>query len=515
MRTKVHRAIPSVLFVAGVIALVSCVDEEVVYEDRPIYQQVGENALGYLGYADPSNDSKLTFCGQCHGDLQTDWEGTAHAGAWEGLQQSDHAQGYCELCHTVNSRGNVHPDQTAPGMAVGGHAATRATGRYHDVQCESCHGPGLEHTLDPAERTVPLAGIRVGQELTYGCGECHSGTHHPFVEEWSASPHGNVTDYPATRPEPAECASCHTGEGALQRLGIDADYLEKDALLASADDYAQITCVVCHDPHSATNAAQLRFPIEVENAADHLCSRCHNRGTVPDSTGGQRIRAHSPEGGLLGGMAGWFPPSSGLTPGSIEGPHGPASNNRLCASCHVIAYSVTDEDAGETFFSAGHGFRAAPCIDESGLPSSETDCALSTTARSFDGCAECHGSADNALAAVNAALDEIVPLAQTLAGYLSSVDPNSTAPGGPLDPTDGVLTAAEGALFNLRLAHHGSAFSSIRGPLETRRAFAPTAVHNPELIIALLEASIEAVESTYFSASSDPAAEGSSARFDD
>lgn len=512
MRSKSHRAIPPALVLAGVIALVSCVDEAVVYEDRPIYQQVGEQALGYLGYADPSDDSKLTFCGQCHGGLQTDWESTAHASAWSSLQESDHAQAFCEACHTVNSLGNVHPDQAAPSSAVGGHSALPGAGRYHDVQCESCHGPGLQHTLGPDRGNVPLAGLRVGPDLSYGCGECHSGTHHPFVEEWSVSPHGSVTPFPATRPAPAECGSCHTGEGALLRLGVQADYLEKDALLASADDYAQIACIVCHDPHDATNPGQLRFPIDVASVADHLCVQCHDRGTTPDSTNAQRTQAHSPEGDLLAGTAGWFPPTSGLTPGSIQGPHGPAGNSTLCAACHVIAYSVTDEAAGETFFSAGHGFRAAPCVDENGLPSGETGCDLSTAARSFDGCAECHGSPDEALTALNGALDVILPLAETLDDLLHAVDGNFTGPGGPLDPVNPTLTVAEGALFNLRLAHHGSAFSPIRGPEETRRAFAPTATHNPDLIIALLEASIAAVEATY-GVSAEPAA-GTPARAD-
>ncbi|MFW6205993.1 MAG: cytochrome c3 family protein [Gemmatimonadota bacterium] len=508
MRTKVRRAIPSVLVLAGAVVLVSCVDESVVFEDRPIYQRVADTALGYLGYADPSAGDQLTFCGQCHGALQADWEQTGHAGAWEGLQQSDHAQAFCEACHTVNSLGNVHPSQTDPGAAIGGHVAVD-DGRYHDVQCESCHGPGLDHTLDPVKQNVPLAPISAGTELAYGCGECHSGTHHPFVSEWAASPHGSVNPYPATLS--AECGSCHTGEGALQRLGVDADYLEKDELLASSQTYAQITCAVCHDPHSAEHEGQLRVPVDVAEVEDHLCAQCHDRGTTPDSTGGQRIMAHSPESGLLAGSAGWFPPGSGLSPGSIEGPHGPAGNSTLCASCHVVPYSVDDEDSGTTFTSVGHGFRAAPCVDENGLPSGETGCELSTDARSFEGCAECHGSADEALAALEGVLDEIVPLAETLRSQLNSVDSNGAAPGGEIDPSNPVLTVAEGAYFNLQMAHHRARFRSPQGPEAVRRAFAPGAVHNPELIVALLEASIQAMQSEY-GVAADPAPESATPR---
>jgi hypothetical protein len=35
--------------------------------------------------------------------------------------------------------------------------------RYQDVQCESCHGPGLVHVTNPdAPGTKPLAPIAVG-----------------------------------------------------------------------------------------------------------------------------------------------------------------------------------------------------------------------------------------------------------------------------------------------------------------------------------------------------------------
>ncbi len=490
MRTKLHRAIPSVLVAAGVFALVSCVDEEVVYEDRPIYQRIADEALGYLGYADPSSGDRLTFCGQCHQGLQAAWEGTAHADAWAGLQSSDHAQAHCEACHTVNSLGNVHPDQTEPGQAMGGHVAVDDGRRYHDVQCESCHGPGLEHTRDPRAANIPLAGMQVGSDLAYGCGECHSGTHHPFVTEWEASPHGSVIEF-AARSE--ECGACHSGEGALQSLGVTADYLEKDALLASGEEYAQITCVVCHDPHDATNAGQLRFPMEGVAPEETLCGQCHDRQSGPDTQGNQqRLQPHSAETAMLSASAGWFPPSGTLTPGSIPGPHGTATNDRLCASCHVVPYSTTDDQTGETFFSVGHGFRAAPCVGPNGLPSGEVGCELTTTARSFEGCAAggCHTDASDAEAALNGAIDRILVLAEELSGYLDDL-------GDEINPNDGRFTVAEGALFNHRLATTRTSFRPNQSDETRRRSLAPSVAHNPAFIEALLEETIAAVEAAY------------------
>lgn len=499
MRAMGERTTRMLPLVVVAVALGACVDEDVVFDERPVFEQVAEEAGGFVGYADPSDDDKLTFCGACHGEPQAQWEGTAHADAWAGLQQSDHVQEFCEACHSVTSLGNVVAEPE-PGVAVGGHAAMETgDGRYLDVQCESCHGPGLDHVLDPRTGNVPLAPVQVGEDLTFGCGECHQGTHHPFVEEWEESDHAAMTPFAATAGPGEVCASCHTGEGALLRLGVTADYLEKDALLASTSEYAQITCAVCHDPHDAQYEGQMRFPIVVDRAEDHLCAQCHDRGAQPDSVGRPVLAPHSPATGMLAGRAGWFPPGSGLEEGAVTGPHGAPNNERLCASCHVVAYSVVDEATNEEFFSAGHGFQAAPCVGPNGLPSGEEGCALTTTARSFEGClgSGCHASEEDALASLEATAQEVVDLVLELRELLLEIDPNLADPGGPLNVLDGRFTVADGAFFNLNLAIHGSGSIANLSPASRRRGVASAVAHNPTLMVALLEASIAAVQDTY------------------
>ncbi|MDX1673773.1 MAG: cytochrome c3 family protein [Longimicrobiales bacterium] len=497
---KGNRAlIPAMTMV--LVALAGCVDEQVVFEDRGIYDRIPEEALGFVGYADPSDGDKLTVCGYCHGDYQSDWEGTAHSMAWEGLQSSDHARAFCEACHTVNSLGNVAMEDSAG--AVGGHLTPGIEpGRYFDVQCESCHGPGLVHASDPADANVPLAPVNVGPSLSAGCGECHSGLHHPFVEEWSRSPHANVTPAAALRgPLEGGCASCHTGEGALVRLGVRADYLEQDSL-AGDDVYMQITCAVCHDPHSARHEGQLRFPSTVTAIEQHICAQCHDRQSQPDTQGNQEwLQPHSAETDVLAGTAGWFPGTGSVTPGQITGPHGVGSNPRACASCHVVGY--TNQTESGTFFSVGHGFRAAPCVGPNGLPTGETGCALTTTARSFQGCADggCHDSPDDALTKLDDALDRIIGYAVQLDGYLDDL-------GSEINPDDGRFTVAEGALFNFRLATTRTGFRSNQTTAERRRALAATVTHNAPFIEALLIETLAAVEAAYPAVAADPALSG-------
>lgn len=461
MRTASSRVTCLALSVVGLSVLSACVDEKIVYRDRELFEDPPTAAASFLGYTDHA--TKLTVCGNCHIEKQGDWEGTAHAAAWAGLQDSGHAQPTCEGCHTVNQLGN-------PTTAEGGYITT-ADERYEDVQCESCHGPGLDHVSNPTDVTVPLAPISVGVDLTTGCGECHSDKHHPFVEEWNASRHGEGANVPQYRTR-AGCASCHGGEGALAAWGENTEYLEK-----GHGESIGITCAVCHDPHGGPNSGQLRYPIDVADIDTNLCMKCHQRRAIPDeaSTHGP----HSPQGPLLLGeigTIGWTPPNLQYDATVIRGTHGSEANERLCAGCHVSSFEVLDNDGNFVINATGHLFKPIPCLDENGEPTADDSCPKTVEARSFGSCTTsgCHGSPDAALSAMLIAQNRIADLVEELHGLLQLV------PGDQINHGDGILTVAEGASFNLELGEITS-----------------SAIHNPFLTEALLTATITAVEQEY------------------
>lgn len=497
----------SVVVAAVAVSMASCVDERVVFRDRPVYQEPAEAALDFVGYANPATEDRLTVCGQCHVGQQSQWERTGHAFAWASLQASPAAQEFCEACHTVNTLGNPAGES---GDAAGGWVAVNDA-RYHDVQCESCHGPGLPHVINPSiEDAQPLAPVTVGTDLTFGCGECHSGFHHPFVDEWAVSAHGNVTATAAVRrDDEGGCWACHSGEGALRKFGVRANYLEREELIEQGSGFAHITCAVCHDPHSNEFDGQLRFPSNTANVETHICAQCHNRATVPGS-GPRGLSIHAPEAPLLEGelhTVGWVPPGAEHDEDRIRGSHGGQANPRLCSTCHVVPYETHDPDSGETFFSVGHTFEAIPCVDEAGVPTRADDCPLTAAARDWRGCTNgCHSSDIEAASVTNSAATLNLNLVRQLYGMLRQIDPNLAGPGGPIDPTNPQFTVAEGAYFNLQLAHHGTplhqdGFNVPRA--DSLRALAPTTVHNPFLIRSLLIWSIEAVQGEY-GVSADP-----------
>ncbi len=460
MKSVSSRVTCLALSVVALSSVTACVDEKIVYRDRELFEDPPTAAAEFLGYTD--HDTKLTVCGNCHIEKQGDWEQTLHASAWKGLQDSGHAQESCEGCHTVNQLGNL---TTEPGGYI-----TTADARYEDVQCESCHGPGLTHVSNPNDATRPLAPLDVGVGATTGCGECHSQAHHPFVEDWVQSRHGDAghVDY-RTREG---CSTCHGGEGALLAWGINTEYIEK-----GQGANVGITCAVCHDPHGGPNAHQLRFPIDVPDINENLCMKCHQRRAIPDE--GSSRGPHSPQGPLLLGeigSVGWTPPNLEYQAGSIRGTHGSSANERLCAGCHVNSFNVTDSGGNFLVTATGHLFKPIPCLDANGVPTADDSCPKTPEARYFGACTQsgCHGSAEAAASVLLIAQTRIEDLAAELSGLLALV------PSSEFSTTDGVYTVAEGAKFNVGLA-----------------GFESSAVHNPFMTEALLTASIKIVKSEY------------------
>jgi hypothetical protein len=458
------------LLIVGVSVLAAaCTDEEIVF--REPFNPPPDSTAGLLGYF--TTTDKQTTCGNCHVSHQTDWATTKHAVAYADLTASSGAQDFCFSCHTVNELGNSLTDSS------GWHVVQDTA--YYDVQCESCHGGGADHVENPDGGPKPLASIAVSLEATNGCAECHNGTHHPFVEEWSQSAHATPVGTVIERDpvEAQECTPCHTAQGALAAWGVNTEYVEKgDAL----PDQLGITCPVCHDPHGAAGTeGQLRYPVDVPSMEQNLCAKCHQRRSQPEVESGSSRGPHSPEAPLLfGEVVGWVPPGFIYEPNEILGTHGTEANPRVCATCHVVNYEVTDTADIFQVQVVGHRFEAIPCVDANGAPLPADALCDSTTPldqRDFThGCTTsgCHGSDEAARSAYTTAKNRIQTLVDETNAKLALVPPEEFT-----DTT--TFTVAEGVTFNVELAE-----------------LPGSPIHNPFLIEQLLLASQAALDSAYF-----------------
>ena len=467
-----------------ILTLAGCSSEKVVYRDRQPFNQPPAAALGFLGYYDTT--TKQTTCGNCHADFQGTWKETKHASAWANLNASTTKSPDCYGCHSLTGNGNA-----AMGQKAGHDAVVSAT--YNDVQCESCHGAGLQHVegVGQGSLTRPLASISMTG--TGNCGDCHSGAHQPFAEEWKQSGHANVSE---SRASNATCQGCHDGRKVLERWGVQDNYKEKSVATA----YQATTCAVCHNPHGSSNPRQLRFSISSQDPEQNLCMQCHMRRTQPDASSSS---PHAPQGAVLLGLAGWRPPGFAYDTARIFGSHATTQNPRLCAGCHVNRFTVTDKLTGAfTFQATGHLMRPIPCLDATGKPTADKTCAYTTTARSFQSCVAsgCHASTTVAANAFNTVRSRMKFLADQL--WLNSNN-DGNLQGTPTDggmlatlkvskpgewsTTDNIVTPAEGAEFNARLC----------GEYNQANADNSKGIHNPFLCEALLIATINYVRTYY------------------
>jgi len=498
-----------VLAVSAAAWLGACTD--IVYRDRPPFNPPPDANSGFLGYF--SADSGQTTCGNCHVGQQGDWSQTKHASAWADLQNSGFAQPFCAGCHSVNSKGNQ------PQANVGYDAVQSKA--YQDVQCESCHGPGLLHVQNPtvvANRPIPSINIDTAAAISNNtCAACHTDTgparHHSYLKEWLASRHG--------QPRLAEqvqsgCQPCHEGKGALRAWYGNQGQVFKE--VNQPTTYLPQNCMVCHDPHGTakdslgnTLPGQLRFPLDTRDITLNLCTHCHGRvdraspGAAPSSRG-----PHGAQGPVVFGDAGYFPPGSSYDTTIFFASHGSTANPRLCAGCHVNKFTGVDA-SGNTITFSGHSFHPLPCLQQKSPAVVDTtytnNCAYDVPSRSWGACTAsgCHTGGEavaqslftniraeilgyNRTLWINSTKCVPVPPATECvevvdafpadSGYLAKIkaavpaDLNYAAPN--------ALTAAKGAVFNVQLTGEGYA----------SHPDGSKGVHNPFLYRALLQANI-------------------------
>lgn len=331
-------------------------------------------------------------CALCHSDKFATWQGTGHATAMtrkiDGIGVG-HFAAYCLKCHNTGY-------DTAPLADNGGFddiarlqnwmfPATIQAGNWDampedlkaisNVQCESCHGPGEQHSRSGGNPAFISVSTSSGD-----CGQCHDAEpYHTINQEWNLSRHAVATRYP-TGERRSSCVGCHSGIGFIDR----ADGL------AEADrrtDYEAITCATCHDPHDATNPHQLRKidVVELMNGEQvtgggkgRICMNCHiarQDGEVYATEYHGRFGPHhGPQTDMLAGK------------NAVEyGRHMPSSAHLTavadsCATCHM-----QDVDSGNPAkgFAGGHTFK--PHWDGGTAGDASDDVQLTQS------CVNCHG----------------------------------------------------------------------------------------------------------------------------
>ena len=240
-------------------------------------------------------------CGTCHdgspeGDKVTKWSATKHANIFEnsmstyaGLAPEPYLWEFHSVGYNLSASNKGFDDQAAlvgftfpeAGLSFASFTSSYPeVAKLATVQCENCHGPGSQHAGDP---------LRIAYSSTQAgvCGQCHIqeaewvNSGHNFV----GVEHGSGNYQNSWSGSSAGCLRCHNASGFGTYLEEGEEGLSTALLTNPTADFPGVTCAGCHNPHDATNPAQLRLYGNVTMAIDGstvnagkaaVCYTCHD-----------------------------------------------------------------------------------------------------------------------------------------------------------------------------------------------------------------------------------------------
>ena len=304
-------------------------------------------------------------CGTCHSAIIATWDSTGHADAQAGGEANAHFGYDCLPCHntgwdteTVNGGFDEYVDSTGvyPGFVIKATAAdTAGYERMKDVQCEHCHGAvgnsdGSAVDMSHASRATDFT--------AEGCGSCHQGEHHPYVEEWAESAHAEGIPAWFTRENNGSCYHCHAAQDFVA-WKTDGGY-DGTTFVPQGGTDDVITCATCHDPHGNENAGNLRF---AEEEGHIVCDDCHNAhldGEVDYTSTPHHTTSECLDGSDLFGWQ--YEGDYGTYANS---PHTSVAEDR-CADCHVHMepFDGVSANTGHTFEPTVESCAVAACHGE-------------------------------------------------------------------------------------------------------------------------------------------------------
>lgn len=191
-------------------------------------------------------------CAECHIDVATNWQSSAHAqafasndfqSAWQNANQDPN----CLTCHTT------------------GYSAASGEYQHEGVACEACHGN--TPATHPDEPLMVEPGLAV-------CSTCHAETY----QEWRRSGHGD---------QQLACTVCHNPHPQSLRfetasaLCLNCHVTDYNTESYAHASHAEESCTNCHWHHGVTDKSEhlmtgVLLPSGHDaNVTTASCTDCH------------------------------------------------------------------------------------------------------------------------------------------------------------------------------------------------------------------------------------------------
>lgn len=192
----------------------------------------------------------------------------------QAQQPDDITAGYLgtEVCSTCHLQTSGHWNHTVHAVLFLGNPANELEARG----CESCHGPGSAHRLNPADKSR-IVRFTMGSENPVSeqngmCIACHEGGN---LMHWAGSGH---------ETEELSCADCHNPMAEYSVSGALAGTTINETCFAchkaQKSEFSRrshmplpegrMTCLDCHNPHGTVTD-----PLLVGDTLNETCYRCH------------------------------------------------------------------------------------------------------------------------------------------------------------------------------------------------------------------------------------------------
>lgn len=458
-------------------------------------------------------------CETCHYQLPTDnprltcvsnVARTAHASAFTRKINGEAGSGFkqsCASCHVLGydataastnggfddvmtQTGWVWPTNLADAVASTNNWALMPSALQvkANIQCESCHGPGLRHMLASGISKTNMIGI----SLSAGdCGACHdSMTHHVKNFEWGQSLHGMGLQVNRSGNTDSSCGICHSAKGFVDYRDPGFHLMDSTQTNYVRGTYNEgITCAACHDPHSPGLAGsfQLRnltsFTIATNlvittGGQGLVCMNCHhdrNEAVARVTSGKGGAPHHGTQADMLFG-----------TNAFQYGMSMPSSRHKdvcpdTCVTCHMQdtpTNSYVNLVGGHTFKISYYG-TPTNILSEAIVPAPSNSVQLTAA------CTPCHGSITNFNFGgedydQNGRVDGVQKEISNMMAQLAKLLPPYT--GLTVDNTQIYTTATNDAAMKLKKAAYNYWF------VDEDRSLG---VHNPKYAAAILRASID------------------------
>ena len=304
-----------------------------------------------------------------------------------------------------------------------------------------------------------------GTDGTATCAACHDNSEvvETKILQWGNSTHANGGNYERNS---TSCAPCHTSQGFKERI-----LTGEQETAETISDPANINCYTCHMIHDSytasdwalrtTDPVTLWFDetITLDLGDGNLCAQCHQPrpGTLPDVTnpdGTFEITSsrfgphHGPQSTVLTGNVMYL-----VGTGYTNSMHKDAPDG--CITCHM-AEAFGSQSGGHTW-KMGYIYHDEPEYN-------------------LAGCVSCHGTEDDALAAIEEWEVEFNDLTAQL----------------------GALLLAEGVITESGSAVAGTYTNNVAGACWNYRTLVvedrSMGIHNPKFVKKILENSIASLQ---------------------